>query len=126
MSSEFAGNIKEIRAIEDAIRVTEKYTEGIGTMGHRHPIQGTEFPSKLFRKYYEVYPYVDVNWDMPAGVALDLLWGDVRCVDVVFKYDYRVNRAWITLKDGDHAINELTKMIPGFGEAVEVVRAVVA
>jgi len=113
------GNIGDIRAIEDCIRATKKYTEGLGTMRTRHPIQGDEFPSKVFSKYYEVYPKVEVSWDMPAGVALDLLWGDTPCLVVIFHYDYRANEASMTVRDGPEAKKQMIEAIPGFGEAVE-------
>jgi len=116
--NEFAGNIGDVRAVEDCIRATKKYTEGIGTMRKKHPIQGEEFPSRKFCKYYEVSPYVDVSWDMPAGVALDWIWHDVLLIDVMFNYDYRENKASVVIKDGQKSIRELTKMIPGFGDAL--------
>ena len=121
MSKVFSGNIGSIRAVEDTIRTTRKYTEGIGTMGYHHPIQGTEFSSKMFVKYYEVYPYININWGMPAGQAADLLWGDARRIDVVLRYDYRVNRATMSIKEGDKAIVDLVEGIPGFKEALDKV-----
>ena len=114
MRSEFASNIGAIRAVEDCIRATKKYTEGIGTMRKTHPIQGDEFPSKTFCKYYEVYPDIELSWDMPAGVALDWLWRDTTCIDVLFKYDYRMNKASVIMKDGQRAIRDLKRAIPGF------------
>ncbi len=116
--SEFAGNIESVRAVEDCIRATKKYTEGIGTMRKHHPIQGEDFPSKVFCKYYEVYPEIELSWDMPAGVALDWLWQDTLCLDVMFKYDYRANKASVTIRDGEKAIKELSKSIPNFGKAL--------
>lgn len=121
--SEFTGNIESIRAVEDCIRATKKYTEGIGTMRAKHPIQGEEFPSKVFCKYYEVYPEVDVSWDMPAGVALDWLWRETPCLDVIFKYDYRVNKASVSVRDGPSAVKELARSIPKFSDMLAVVIA---
>lgn len=118
MRQETAGNIACIRAVEDCIRATRKYTEGIGTMRKKHPIQGADFPSKVFVKYYEVYPETEIYWDMPAGVALDWLWGETPRVDVIFKYDYRSNKASVLVVDGNEAVKELEKNIPGFGEAL--------
>ncbi len=118
MRHETASNIAGIRAIEDSIRATRRYTEGIGTMRKKHPIQGEEFPSKVFCKYYEVYPETEIYWDMPAGVALDWLWGETPKVDVLFKYDYRSNKASVLVTDGPTALKELEKGIPGFSEAL--------
>jgi len=119
--NEYSGNIASVRALEDCIRATKKYTEGIGTMRKQHPIQGEEFPSKVFCKYYEVYPEIELSWDMPAGVALDWLWGETSHIDVMFKYDYRVNKASVDVKDGEKAIKELVRAIPKFGEALAAI-----
>lgn len=118
MKVEFTGNIGSVRAVEDCIRATKKYTEGWRTMRKTHPVQGEEFPSRVFCKHYEVYPDIEVSWDMPVGVALDWLWGDVICIDVLLRYDYRANRASVEVKDGPVAIKELTKAIPGFSDAL--------
>jgi len=112
-------NIGCIRAVEDTIRATTKYTEGIRTMRAKHPVQGGDFPSKVFSKYYEVYPEIELSWDMPAGIALDWLWQDTPCLDVVFWYDYRKNIATVTIMDGAKAKRELVRTIQGFGEALE-------
>lgn len=117
-----AGNIGDIRAIEDSIRATKKYTEGIRTMRMKHPVQGEEFSSKVFTKYYEVYPAIELSWDMAAGVALDWLWGDTPCLDIWFWYDYRGNKASMEVRDGPAAVEELIRAIPGFGEAVAVAK----
>lgn len=120
---EFSGNIASVRAVEDCIRATKKYTEGIRTIRKAHPIQGAEFPSKMFCKFYEVSPHTDISWDMPAGTAIDWLWGDVLLIDVTFTYDYRVNKASVSVADGPVAVQELTKTIPGFGNAIKKVVA---
>ena len=114
-SSEFEGTIINVRAVEDCIRATKKYTEGIGTMRKKHPIQGEDFPSKVFIKYYEVYPDVELSWDMPVGVALDWLWGETPCLDVLFSYDYRTNTASVVVRNGATAVQELETAIPDFG-----------
>jgi len=116
-----SGNIGDVRAIEDCIRATKKYTEGIGTIRAKHPVQGNGFPSKVFSKYYEVYPKIELSWNMPAGVALDWLWGDTPFFDVVFHYDYRTNEASMTIRDGPEAKKQLVEAIPGFGDAVAFV-----
>lgn len=119
MKTKFSGNIGTIRAIEDCIRATKKYTEGIGTMRKQHPIQGEEFPSKTFCKYYEVYPETEISWNMPANVAIDWLWADTPRIDVVFYYDYRTNNAHVTVKNGNGALQELMRHIPKFSESLE-------
>jgi len=115
---EYFGKIPFIRAIEDSIRAAKKYTEGLRTMRAQHPIQGEGFASKVFSKYYEVYPEIDLRggtlWDLPVGVAFDLLWRDTLCIDVIFKYDYRENKASILIKDGADAVKTLAKAIPDF------------
>lgn len=116
----YTGNIADIRAVEDSIRITKKYTEGIGSMRKTHPVQGGDFPSKVFYKYYEVYPGLDMSkfWDMPYGVAIDWLWGDIEHLDVFFRYDYRSNKAEVTIKDGSEGIKSIARAIPGFSEAL--------
>ena len=116
---EFKGTIISVRAIEDCIRATKKYTEGVGTMRKHHPTQGEgEFPSKKFVKYYEVYPDVDVSWDMSIIDAIFLLAGDrgTFCIDVLFNYDYRANKAEVVVRDGPVAVKQLAKAIPGFSD----------
>lgn len=117
----FTGTIESIRAVEDCIRATKRYTEGLGTMRHQHPIQGEGFPSKKFRKWYEVSPHTEIKWDMPMGIAMDWLWHDVVLVDVIFEYDYRVNKASVQVINGKGALGELVKAIPGFREALKIV-----
>jgi len=114
----FTGTIKDIRAVEDCIRATKRYTEGLLTIRAHHPIQGESFPSRKFRKYYEVSPYTDIHWDMPCGVAMDWLWSEVVLIDVVFEYDYRINKASIEVIDGKGALESLAKGIPGFRVAI--------
>ena len=116
--NEFIGNIARVRAVEDCIRATKKYTEGIKTMRLKHPVQGEEFASKVFCKYYEVYPTIELSWDMPAGIAIDWLWGDTPCIDVVFRYDYRINTASVSVRDGSEAVRELARTIPEFSDTL--------
>ena len=121
--SEYKGTIIAVRDVEDSIRATRKYTEGVLTQRSKHPIQGLDFPSKSFCKYYEVYPDVEISWDMPASTAIDLLWGDVPIVHVLFKYDYRDNKASVNVEAGSAAVALLKKGIPGFTEALGKVMA---
>ena len=98
---EFRGNILAIRSLEDCIRATKKYTEGIQTIKKTHPVQGEELPSRVFYKYYEVYPDMEVGLDMAVGDFFGWLGGGTPCIDVMFHYDYRVNKASVLVKDGD-------------------------
>ncbi len=125
MKSEFVGSIATVRDVEDSIRATRRYTKGVFSKpaAHPSPIQGSDFPSRVLTEYYEVYPDTDVHWDMPAGVALDWLWGDVTHIDVLFFYDYRVNKAKVVVRGGAEAVEELTKGIPRFGDTLAKVVA---
>ena len=118
MKSEYEGNINNIRAVEDCIRATKKYTVGIGSLRSKHPVQGNGFTSKVFSMHYEVYPDVNLSWDMPAGKALDWLWGEYDCLDVRFTYNYPTNKAWVAIRDGTTGVKVLAKAIPGFSDAL--------
>jgi len=120
---EYVGRIVDVRTAEDCIRATRKYTEGIVSQRRtQHPIQGDEFPSVVFMKYYEVYPDTELSWDMPAGTAISLLAGGRDCLDILFWYDYRANRASVEIRNGSAAVRKMTKGIPGFGAALKMIR----
>jgi len=116
---EFRGTILSIRALEDSIRVTKKYTEGIQTIRKTHPVQGEELPSRVFYKYYEVYPDMEVGLDMDVKDFADWVWGATPCIDVMFHYDYRVNKASVLIRDGDGVVKKLIESIPGFLDALK-------
>lgn len=126
IAAEFTGNIMSIRAVEDCIRATNKYKEYLGTMAKRHPVQGGDFHSDLFCKRYEVYPEMEVGWDMSIVDAIFWLGSGTPAVDVVFKYDYRRNnghgqsldRAWLVVRNGRDAVMLLADCIPGFSDAL--------
>lgn len=120
---EYTGDILLVRAVEDSIRLTKNYTEGIRTMRQKHPTQGEEFPSRSFCKYYEVYPDVELSWNMSASVAWAWVWGDVEHIDVLFYYDYRDNKGSIIIEDGARAVKELARAIPNFSEALALLIA---
>lgn len=120
---EFIGNIITVRAVEDSIRATKKYTVGISRKQADHPIQGEDFPSRMFYLFYEVYPDIELNWDMPASIALDWLWGETPCIDVRFSYDYRTDKAAVIVYDGQEAVKDLARTIPGFSDALLAVIA---
>lgn len=126
MQSNFTGNLAHIRDIEDCIRITRKYTKGAFAGLFRKktpaPLQGEDFPSRVVTEYYEVYPDLNVRdgafWDLPAGTAIDWLWGDTVHIDVVFRYDYRENKATMMVRGGPEAIRQLSQGIPGFSKAL--------
>lgn len=118
---EFTGDIISVRAVEDCIRATKKYTEGIRTMRTKHPVQGEEFSSKVFCKYYEVYPEVDTS-HMSLGTVMEWLSGYSIHIDVMFKYDYRIDEASVTIKNGQKAVGQLARAIPSFSRALREVR----
>lgn len=122
MKSEFRGNIITVRALEDSIRATKKYTKGaFNKFQPRYPIQGGDFPSKTVTEYYEVYPDLEVGWDMSASKALSWVWGDVTHIDIRFYYDYREDLARVVIYGGTSSLEELYRGIPGFKEALQLV-----
>lgn len=117
MKIDHSGTIMEIRAVEDCIRATKKYTEGLLSR-QQHPIQGEDFPSRVLKKHYDIYPTIpEISWNMPVNVAKDWLFTDTPCISVDFRYDYRCDRAVITFHD-DNSVNELIKVVPGFSLAI--------
>ena len=126
MKSEFKGSILAIRAVEDSIRATRKYTKGAFSRAAVHPdqmapIQGADFPSRLLTEYYEVYPDMELSWDMPASKAWEWVWGDTIHIDIRFQYDYRQNSAKVIVLGGRKAVSELSRGIPGFARALNEV-----
>ena len=120
----YYGNVFTIRAIEDCIRATRKYSEGIRTKRKHHPhseIQGEDFPTPVFIKYYEVYPDMEIGWDMQVSDFLDWLWQDTLCIDIWFHYDYRCNKGSIEIRDGQEAVKKLEDTIPSFKKSIQVV-----
>ncbi len=130
MRTEFSGSILAVRAVEDSIRATHKYTEGLKNLLSRakHPaaIQGGDFPSAVVTKHYEVYPDTDLEEIMPLGQTiwktLDWLGGDILHIGVQFHYDYRGgSRAKVTIEGGNGVVHALEDGIPGFTEALAAV-----
>jgi len=118
MRQEFVGDILSVRALEDCIRATKKYTKGVFSRLAKHPVQGEDFPSKVLTEYYEVYPDTELHWDMPASDAWAWVWGDVPHIDVRFHYNYLRNRAMMVVY-GDNGVLEMLKEgIPGFTDAL--------
>ena len=118
MRNEFVGSILSVRAVEDTIRVTRKYTKGAFSTPAHYPIQGEDFASRVVTEYYEVYPDMDVNLDMSIIDAAVWLAGETPHIDVYFKYNYVRNKA-IVIIHGNNGVTDLLKDgIPGFGEAL--------
>jgi len=120
MKTEYKTNILAARDLEDTIRATKKYTQGAFARVQKHPtpIQGEQFPSRVLTEYYEVYPDLEVGWDMRAGDAWAWVWGDVVHIDMTFLYDYRYNKAKVTVHGGRDAVEKLEAGIPAFKEAL--------
>jgi len=125
MRSEFSGDIMAVRAVEDCIRATGKYTEGVFSRQRKHtdaPIQGDDFPSRVLTKYYEVYPDIDLDKSRPFWDAVmttsDWLWGDTPHVDMTFWYNYATNKARVLLLGGNGVVKLLEDEIPGFREVM--------
>ncbi len=112
MKTEYTGDILSVRAVEDCIRATKNYTKDVFRRAPRHPVQGEDFPSKVFTEHYEVYPDTTICWDMPVADAIDWAWGEVSHVDITFWYSYPTNRAKITIGGGNGILAELYKGIP--------------
>jgi len=126
MRNEFIGSILSVRAVEDTIRATRKYTKGAFKAPVQHPIQGEEFPSRVLTEYYEVYPDLDLDKQMPAWDAMmafsDWIWGDTPHIDVLFKYNYQRDKAIIIIHGGNGVVKLLGDGIPGFDEALSKVQ----
>lgn len=119
MKTELKCDVLLARELEDAIRATRKYTKGAFSRVQQHPIQGDGFASKLLTEYYEVYPDLEIGWDMKATDAWAWVWGDTSRIEVAFRYDYRDNRARITVYGGRDALRELGAGIPGLKAVVD-------
>lgn len=118
MRSEFVGTVLAVRAVEDTVRATRKYTKGAFTKATQHPIQGEEFPSRVLTEYYEVYPDMEVGWDMSASEGWAWIWGDTPHIDVLFKYNYQRDKAIVIVYGGNGVVELLGEGIPGFADAL--------
>lgn len=122
MRIEYVGNILNTRQVEDTIRATKKYTKGAFTRAAKHPIQGEEFPSKVLTEYYEVYPEMEISWDMPARDAWALVWGDTPHIDIRFHYNYMENEGQMVIFGNNGVVNMLRDGIPSFALALRKLR----
>ena len=113
---EIIGSIQAVRAVEDCIRATKHYSEGLLTKRKQHPIQGEKFASKVFCKYYEVYPEMEVpTWNDKVGKVIN--WLDTPVISIQFYYDYRANTAKITTSARE--LLQLRRTVPNFREAIK-------
>ena len=119
MSFEYIGEILHVRTVEDCIRATRKYTKSVFSKPVTHPIQGGVFPSRVLTEYYEVYPDLELSLEMAATDAWAWVWGDTIHIDIYFRYNYVVNKAWLTIQGGNGSVESLGQGIPGFREALE-------
>lgn len=115
------GTIDSIRNVEDCIRATKKYTKGVFRKSAQHPIQGESSPSRVLTEYYEVYPDVDLSWDMSASEAWAWIWGDVVHIDVFFHYDYRSGRGHMDVPSGAESMKKLREKIPDLSAVLDAV-----
>lgn len=108
-------DIPKIRAIEDTVRATKNYTEGLFTASKVHPEQDN-FPTRIFTKQYDIYPDSTVpGWD--SYISEVIKWLRSRVIVIKFWYDYRNNKAEIIGQRNELAI--LCEMIPNFQETLE-------
>lgn len=129
MKQELFGDILSVRAVEDTVRATHKYTEGIFSRYNKKEekrIQGGDFPSRIVTHYYEVYPDLDLEDEMTMWDALlttsDFLWGAIPMVEIIFVYNYVRNRAVVTVRGGNGVMEMLENGIPGWKEKLEEVK----
>lgn len=121
MRSKYNGDIMAIRSIEDTIRATKKYTKGAFLKPAKHPIQGEEFPSKVVTEYYEVYPDMEIGWDMSIIDATFWLAGETPHIDVIFRYNYSNNRAEMIVHGSNGVVKMLKDGIPDFSRELSKV-----
>lgn len=124
------GTILQIRELEDTIRSTKRYTENLFTDRRNHPEQGNGEPSKAFTRTMEVYldaDYQEFDLAMDASELFQKKWDWItsRAIRVRFWYDYREGKASIEVKS-DNVLCQLSKVIPGFSDAVGEINKKVA
>lgn len=117
------GNIAQIRELEDCIRATKRYTEGLFTKKIEHSQQG-DSPSRAFTRLLEVYldhDFMGIDWDRDAVEFIKdgLDWYASRATVVKFWYDYRSNKAEISF-DWDILVN-ICNIMPNFANALAVI-----
>ena len=114
MRQEFTGNIITVREVEDCIRATKKYKKVLFRKVVQHPIQGEDFPSRVLTEYYEIYPEMEVGWNMAASDFFDWVWGDTPHIDVRFHYNYQENKGRIIIFGNNGVLDMLKEGIPNF------------
>jgi hypothetical protein len=120
MRTEWTGNIMDVRAVEDSIRSTKKYTKGAFTSAEKHPIQGAAFPSRVLTEFYEVSPFIELSLNTSLKDCWNWLTNKTPTYQVLFRYDYRNNTGRVILKGTSEAVVNLCEGIPGFKDKIEV------
>lgn len=110
---EFTGSVLAIRAIEDCIRASHKFNKYFRLNRGHHPTQGEDFPSNKFYERYEVYPDIEWGIDMQLTDLLILAGHGAPIVNVVFNYDYRVDKASMVVEGKLGGLEKLLDGIPG-------------
>ncbi len=123
MKREYNGSILAVRAVENCIRATGKYTE----VGQRPSaaVQG-DAPSAVLTKHYRVRPDIDVEEMMSLGQAIwkTFSWLSGESIRIQFHYDYREDdKAKVTIEGGNGGVCALESGIPGFTAALAAVGA---
>lgn len=129
MRSKYTGTILDVRAVENTIRATERYTKVISRKKRKeYQIQGEEFSSRTVIEFYEVHPDIDIGKQRPLREiwetikdASDWLWGDTPMVEVTFVYYQARNEALVDVYGGNGVLKMLEDGIPGWKEALEKV-----
>lgn len=119
------GSIAQIRDIEDTIRATKRYTEGLTMRRKDHPKQGDDMPSSAFARTLEVYldsDFTQFDWDMDIRELINkrLEWLKSRATVLRLWYDYPNNRASLHLHS--YAVENLCESIPDFEAALYKVK----
>lgn len=114
---EFTGSVVAVRAVEDCIRATGKYSKFQIT---ETKVLGADFPSKVLTEHYEVYPKLSTKFggDVRFPEAVDLFIGESPTVIVKFKYNYREDTASVIIKKGIPDIQLLIRGIDGFEASI--------
>tara|TARA_Y100000310_G_scaffold344205_1_gene455710 strand:- start:299 stop:742 length:444 start_codon:yes stop_codon:yes gene_type:complete len=120
------GNITQIRELEDSIRATNRYTEGLFTKKVKRPEQG-DMPSRAFSRLLEVYldaEFMELDWDMAFMDYLNksIEWFTSRATVIKFWYDYRDNKAEMSVEET--RINIICDVIPGFAVSLAKIRQI--
>lgn len=126
MKTEYIGTIMQMRAVEDTIRMSKKYTKGVFSRAAHHPVQGEDFPSRVLTEYYEVYPDMDNELSLSMSLIDAAFWlaGDTPHIDVRFRYNYQQDKGIVIIYGDKSIIQMLNDGIPGFEDAIKAIEYV--